>query len=153
MAGATQFTALWIASFVFLTGRCFCILLRPMPKPKVKKPKVINLRMRSPITAKKLSPKATDFYRCQVQMPRKWLYALVHNFLLAALDSKIADDLRDCFGVKIEARYLAHFKTAMATPQGRALFREFCTINAPTPEWGSGKLKELSDILDMDLMA
>jgi hypothetical protein len=116
--------------------------------PKTKKPKKKNLRC-TPITAARL--KKQDHYRCQVQMPRKWIYAVGHHFLLKALDTSIAVELRDCFGAKIEARYLAHLRTALSTPEARAAFREFCALNIPSTVLRDSIVGELGELLNVDL--
>jgi len=116
---------------------------------KIKKPKKKNLKLSKPITSERL--KKPDHYRCQVQMPRKWIYAVGHHFLLKALDTSIAVELRDCFGAKIEARYLTHLKTALSTPEARAAFREFCTLNIPSVKLRASIIGELGDLLEVDL--
>jgi hypothetical protein len=59
--------------------------------------------------------------------------------------------LRDCFGAKIEARYLAHLRTALSTPEARVAFREFCTLNIPNTTLRVSIVGELGEVLGINL--
>lgn len=83
-------------------------------------------------------------------MPHKWIYAVGHHFLLKALDTTIAVELRDSFGPDIEACYLKHLKTALSTPEARVKFREFMELNVE--EALRDKFtRDLGALLGMDL--
>lgn len=69
---------------------------------------------------------------------------------MRALDTNLAVVLRDSFGPDIEACYLKHLKTALATPEARALFREFMVLNVEE-SLRATFVRDLGALLDINL--
>jgi len=93
-----------------------------------------------------------DHYRCQVNLPRPWFYAVAHGFLRTTRDKTISDELRDAYGDAIEARYIEHLRTALATPEARVEFKGWCERSTLEPELLRSILSETGKILGMKLL-
>jgi hypothetical protein len=97
--------------------------------------------MRTPITKASLAKK--DHYRAQVQLPEKWIQAVAHNFMKEALDTDLADRIRDAFAVRIQNLYLEHLATAVSTAATRAQLRVWLKANVPEDDLRADIIRKL----------